>query len=153
MKGKFLGFEITWLNLLGLAIGAVAALLLIREARADPLASSPAAQPFEVPGVFAAHDRWPGGFRGFGDKQAGGDDECHEMHHLAPDGDHDCEDPVAVPEPVLVWPLPTTIVLAMMSTVPLVKSSVPDEELPLTLCGELSPIFSVETRLEVTPRK
>ena len=83
---------------LALMLGAVEA------AGADPVATGPfvAAEPFLVPGVFQAHDRWPGGVRGFGrDKQTTGDDsECNEEHNLQPDGDHDCDDPKSgVPEP------------------------------------------------------
>jgi MYXO-CTERM domain-containing protein len=50
--------------------------------------------------VFEAHDREPAGLhRGLGHEKQAGDDECHEQHHLLPDGDHDCDDPVGVAEP------------------------------------------------------
>lgn len=55
--------------------------------------------------VITAHDREPvGQHRGIAeDRQAGGEDECHEQHHLQSDGDHDCDDPkssVAEPGPL-----------------------------------------------------
>ena len=40
--------------------------------------------------VFEVHDKFPQR-HGRVVKQA--DDECHEQHHLQPDGDHDCDDP------------------------------------------------------------
>src|ERR1035441_1257095 len=61
--------------------------------------------------------------------------------------------PVAVPVPLLVWPLPTTIVSASASTVPPPKSTVPDDGLLLTLCAELSPMFSADTRSGPKPRR
>jgi hypothetical protein len=51
-------------------------------------------------GVYEAHDKFPE--RVVVWKESGkSDDECHENHHLKPDGDHDCDDkPVrGVPEP------------------------------------------------------
>ena len=43
--------------------------------------------------VYQAHDKFPV-------RHASGEDsECHEHHHLQPDGDHDCDDPKKVPEP------------------------------------------------------
>ena len=46
--------------------------------------------------VYLSHDKWPDRFQ---HEVSAADDECHENHHLQPDGDHDCDDPVGVPEP------------------------------------------------------
>ena len=75
----------------------LALLLAATAAGADPVASGPfaAAEPFSVPGIFEVHDKFP---QRYAVKQAE-DSECNEQHHLQPDGDHDCDDPVGVPEP------------------------------------------------------
>ena len=46
--------------------------------------------------TYLAHDKWPDRYQ---HEVSAADDECHEHHHLQPDGDHDCDDPVGVPEP------------------------------------------------------
>lgn len=49
------------------------------------------AMPAAAGGVYSPHNHFPGSSRS--------DDECHESHHLMPDGDGDCDDPRSVPEP------------------------------------------------------
>ena len=75
----------------------LALFLAATAAGADPLATGPfaAPEPFSAPGIFEAHDKFP--HRLGAVKQE--DNECNENHHLQPDGDHDCDDPVGVPEP------------------------------------------------------
>lgn len=55
------------------------------------------AAPVYASHAFEAHDKWPGYHR----HDSSGDDECHENHHLMPDGDHDCDDTggKSIPEP------------------------------------------------------
>lgn len=57
--------------------------------------------PYGPPLVVVPHDREPAGQRESSRDRdvTTPDDECHEQHHLTPDGDHDCDDPVSVPEP------------------------------------------------------
>jgi len=62
-------------------------------------------------------------------------------------------DPVALPVPVLPCPLPMKMVSTIASTVPALKSIVPDPLVVAVFWADWSEMVMVDTRLALAPRK